>query len=140
MTTPLGQIPIRPGHAVLFATSVPLFLGTLLSDWAYSSTYVIQWINFASWLNAGALVIAGMALLGSLIGLLRGGFARDRSGLIYVMLVAVVFLVGFINSLVHAKDAWAAMPAALVLSVIVFLLALVAAWRGLNTGKRETAR
>ncbi len=132
---------MRPGHSVLFATSVPLFLGTLLSDRAYSSTYVVQWTNFASWLNVGALIIVGAALVWSLIGVMRGrAVKRDHRAWLYVGLVAAVFVVGFINALVHAKDAWAAMPTALILSVIVFLLALAAAWIGLNTGKREVAR
>ncbi len=65
---------------------------------------------------------------------------RDGRAWLYVGLVAAVLVVGFINALVHAKDAWAAMPTALILSVIVFLLALVAAWIGLSTGKREVAR
>lgn len=141
MNTAFDPIPVRPGHAILFATSVPLFLGALLSDWAYSSTYVIQWTNFASWLNAGALVIAGAALLWSVIGVMRGrAVKRDRRAWLYVALVAAVFLVGFINALVHAKDAWAGMPTALILSVIVFLLALVATWIGLHTGNKEVAR
>ena len=133
-------MPQRAGHAILFTTSVPLFLGVLLADWAYSSTYVIQWTNFASWLNAGALVIAGGALLWALISLLLGGASRTHRGLIYAGLVAAVFVVGFINALVHAKDAWAAMPTALILSVIVLLLALAAAWTGLSTGKRLMAQ
>ena len=141
MITPSGPIPERAGDAVLFATSVPLFLGTLLSDRAYSSTYVVQWTNFASWLNAGALVIVGAALLWSLISAMRNRVVkRDRRAWLYVGLVAAVFVLGFVNALVHAKDAWAAMPTALILSVIVFLLALVATWIGLNTGKREVAR
>ena len=46
--------PIHPVHAVLASSALPLFLGALLSDWAYSSSYEIQWTNFASWLIAGA--------------------------------------------------------------------------------------
>lgn len=140
MTNPPDHLPKRAWSAVLFATSVPLFLGALLSDWAYSSTYVIQWTNFASWLNSGALVIVGAALLWSLVSLLRAGFALARARLIYFLLAPAVFVLGFINALVHAKDAWAAMPAALILSVIVFLLALAAAWFGLHGSNRRVSR
>lgn len=56
---------------MLLASSFPLFLGTLLSDWAYGSTYELQWTNFASWLLAGALLFTGFALLWSFIELLR---------------------------------------------------------------------
>jgi hypothetical protein len=38
-----------------------------------------------------------------------------------------MFVVGFINALVHAKDAAATMPTGLYLSIIATLLALVAA-------------
>lgn len=141
MITPSGHRPQRAGHAVLLATSVPLFLGALLADWAYSSTYVVQWINFASWLNAGALVIAGAALAWSLVSLVRGpAIKRDHGAWLYVGLVAAVFVVGFVTAMIHAKDAWAAMPAALILSVVVFLLALAASWAGLKTEKREAAQ
>lgn len=141
MTTPLSHTLGRSGPAILFATSIPLFLGALLADWAYSSTYVIQWVNFASWLNAGALVIAGAALLWAFVRVLRNrSFQRDRRAWLCPGLMAAAFVVGFINALVHAKDAWASMPEALILSVIVFLLALAAAWIGLEMGKGEAAR
>ena len=42
-------------------------------------------------------------------------------------------ILGFVNALVHAKDAWASMPAALILSVIVALLAVAATWLGFAT-------
>jgi uncharacterized membrane protein len=41
-----------------------------------------------------------------------------------------MWVLGFVNALVHAKDAWATMPEGLYLSVITTLLALVAAWIG----------
>jgi hypothetical protein len=40
------------------------------------------------------------------------------------------WVVGFVNALVHSKDAFAIMPEALVLSVTATVLALVAAWMG----------
>ena len=50
---------LHPVHAVLLASSFPLFLGALLSDWAYSNSYVVQWLNFAAWLNV-ACEVAGV--------------------------------------------------------------------------------
>ncbi len=41
-----------------------------------------------------------------------------------------MWLIGFINALVHAKDAWAIMPESLYLSVVTMLLALAAALTG----------
>ena len=127
--------PIHPLHAVLLAGTVPLFLGALLSDWAYSASYEIQWKNFASWLIVGGLVFAGFALLAALIGLVRG--RRGRRRIIYVLLLLAAFILGFVNALVHAKDAWASMPEALILSAIVTLLVLAATWLGFSTLRAE---
>ncbi|WP_241233654.1 DUF2231 domain-containing protein [Altericroceibacterium xinjiangense] len=117
---------IHPVHAVLIASTIPLFLGAVLSNWAYASTYQIQWTNFASWLVAGGLVFTGLALAWAVIALLRG--RRSRRGWIYAGLVALTFISGFMTSLVLAKDAWAAMPAALILSIVTFVLAVAANW------------
>ena len=121
---------LHPVHAVLVSSAVPLFLGALLSDWAYSSSYEIQWTNFASWLIAGALVFVGLALLWAVIDGLRADRDRHRGRWIHVGLLGATLVAGFINALVHARDAWAAMPASLILSVITLLLALAAVWTG----------
>lgn len=118
---------------MLLAFPLPLFLGALLSDWAYSASYQVQWTNFASWLIAGALVFTGLALLWSIINALRADLPGGRSGWLLVALLAATFVIGFINALVHAKDAWAAMPAGLILSVIVLLLAVASAWAGFSS-------
>lgn len=124
---------IRPGplHAILLAGTVPLFLGALLSDIAYYQSYQIQWSNFASWLIAGAELFCGLALLFALINLFR---AKRKSGLplMYALLLLATWVLGLINAFQHAKDAWAVMPAGLVLSVIVTLLAFLTAWMGLK--------
>ena len=46
----------RPFHAAVLAGALPLFLGALLTDYAYWSSHEIQWANFASWLLVGAMV------------------------------------------------------------------------------------
>ena len=131
---------IRPLHAVLRASVVPLFLGALLSDWAYFRSFEVQWLNFASWLIVGALVFLGFALLWAVIDVLRADAPRGRSKWIYPGLLALTFAVGFINALVHAKDAWATMPEGLILSVIGFLVALAAVWAGFSNRRAGEAR
>ena len=118
----------HPVQAVLLASMLPLFLGALLSDWAYSSTYEIQWTNFASGLIAGGLVFAGLALVWALVGLFRADVRRGGSAWLAFGLLLATFVVGFINALVHAKDAWAAMPAGFILSGVVLVLAVAAIW------------
>lgn len=140
MTPPVSAGPIhaiRPGplHTIFLAGTVPLFLGALLSDIAYYRTHQNQWSNFASWLIAGAEVFCGLALLAALIHLLRArrnaGRTAGRPGMVLLLLLAT-WVLGLVNAFQHAKDAWAVMPAGLVLSVIVTLLALVTAWVGLK--------
>nr|WP_272891512.1 DUF2231 domain-containing protein [Stutzerimonas stutzeri] len=118
-------------HATLLAGTVPLFLGAMLSDIAYFKTYEIQWSNFAAWLIAGGLVFCGLALLFAVVNLLRAHHKKGRP-LMYFLLLLATWVLGFINALEHAKDAWATMPLGLVLSVIVTLLACAATWIGLS--------
>lgn len=131
-SSPVYRTAPGPLHAILLAGTVPLFLGALLSDIAYYQSYQIQWSNFASWLIAGALLLCGLALLFALVNLIR---APRKAGhpLVYFVLLLATFVLGLVNAFQHAKDAWAVMPTGLVLSVIVALLALAAAWIGLNT-------
>lgn len=123
---------MHPFHAVLLAGTIPLFLGAALSDVAYARTYQVQWINFASWLLVGGLVFAGLALLFAVIDMFRAD-RRSRNLVVHVAPLLAMWILGFVNALVHARDAWASMPAGLMLSVIVTLLACVATWIGFST-------
>ena len=118
------QKPFYSLYAVLLAGSVPLFLGVLLCDVAYSFSYEVQWKNFASWLLVGGLLFGGFALLCALIELRRLG--RGLRPALYVVLLVAMWVLGFIDALVHAGDAWASMPAGLILSAIVAVLAMAA--------------
>lgn len=130
---------LHPVHAFFLAATVPLFLGALLSDLAYWSSHQVQWINFASWLIVGGLLLAGVVLVFALSGLLR---ARHRGGreLVYALLVLAICGLGLINALIHAKDAWASMPAGLVLSAIVAVLVSAAAWMGFSRLRLSSVR
>lgn len=124
---------IHPVHALFLGSSFSLFLGALLSDWAYSSTKEVQWINFAAWLNAGALVFAGLALAWAIVDFLRADRARDRSSLVYLVMLFATFVIGFITALIHTKDGWATMPAGLMMSLITFLLVAASVWLGFSS-------
>ncbi|MDS1142313.1 DUF2231 domain-containing protein [Pusillimonas sp. SM2304] len=123
---------IHPLHALLLAGTIPLFLGAALSDAAYAATYEIQWNNFASWLTAGGLVFGAAALVFAIIDLCRA-HRRARGAAIYAGLLLLMWVLGFFNALIHARDAWAGMPAGLNLSVIVTVLACAVAWFGFCT-------
>jgi uncharacterized membrane protein len=130
-THPLYRTTPSPLHAILLAGTVPLFLGALLSDIAYAQTYQIQWANFASWLIAGGLLFCGLALLFALVNLIRADHKAGRP-VAYFLLLLVTWALGLINAFEHAKDAWAMMPTGLILSIVVTLLSVVAAWTGLT--------
>lgn len=130
-----NRVPIGPIHAIFLAFPFPMFLATLVSDFAYWGTYQIQWSNFSSWLIVGGLIGNGFAILCALIDLIRFRYIRTGRTWIYLAILVVMFVLGFINALVHAKDAWAIMPESLYLSAITTILALVAAWIG-YTGMR----
>ena len=121
--------PLHPLHAILLAGTVPLFLGVLLSDIAYFSSYELQWKNFASWLLVGGLVFGGFALLWAFIEVLRVR-PRGLQKVLYFFLLLAIWVLGFINALVHAGDAWASMPEGIILSAIVAVLALAATGLG----------
>lgn len=138
-THPVYRSTPSPLHAILLAGTVPLFLGALLSDVAYYQSFQIQWSNFASWLIAGGLLFCGLALLFALVNLIRADHKAGRP-VMYFLLLLVTWVLGLINAFEHAKDAWAVMPSGLILSVIVTLLSIVAAWIGLTNLRSGDAK
>jgi uncharacterized membrane protein len=128
---------LHPLHAILLAFPLPLFLGALLSDFAYWGTFQVQWANFSSWLIAGGLLVGALAVFWALVDLFRARRRRTAWKGIYFVVLLTMWVLGFINALVHAKDAWATMPEGLYLSAVVTLLALTAAWIGYSGYRRE---
>lgn len=126
--------PPHPLRALLLAGSVPLFLGVVLNDVAYASSDQVQWKNFASWLNAAALVLSGLALLWSAFALISVS-GRSRRAMVSGALLLAAWVIGFVNSLVHAKDAGATLPEGLVLAVLAFVLITAASWLDLDAGR-----
>lgn len=130
--TPLGRM-----HAVVSFSALPLFLGALLSDWAYASSYQVQWTNFADWLNAAGLSLAVIALLWAALAELGTQGPQEGHRWLHVVILAISVILAFVNALVHAKDGWAAMPAAPVLSSLVVLTTAVASVIGLARFGRD---
>lgn len=76
-------------------------------------------------------MFCGLAILFALANLLRAARKGGRPT-VYLLLLVAAWILGLINAFEHAKDAWAVMPAGLVLSVIVSALVFVAAWLGMS--------
>jgi uncharacterized membrane protein len=121
----------HPLHLFLLSGATCLLVGGFLSDWAYFSSNEIQWKNVAAWLIFAGLIFGGFALLWALVDLIRAGYDRGRRVICFLLLLAA-WILGIINELVHAKDAWASMPEALILSGIVAALATAATVLGLS--------
>jgi uncharacterized membrane protein len=90
----------------------------------------VQWANVSSWLIAGGLLVGAFAVLWALVNLFRRGAAGNGRPIVYFVVLLAMWGLGFVNALVHAKDAWATMPEGLYLSAITTLLAVLAAWIG----------
>jgi len=131
----LAARPLHPLQAILLSFPLPLFLGALLCDAAYTATFQIQWANFAAWLIAGALLIGGFALLWALVDVFRVGASQRGRQVLYFLALLLMWAVGFVNALIHAKDAFATMPEGLYLSAATVLLALIASWMGYSRFK-----
>jgi uncharacterized membrane protein len=111
---------------MLLGAANAFLVSGFLSDWAYFGSTEIQWKNFAGWLIIGGLVFTAFALLWTLVDLVRLPLGRGPRLVAFVLLLAV-FVLGIVDELVHAKDAWASMPEALILSGVVAVLAIAAA-------------
>ena len=85
--------------------------------------------------DCGGLVFAGFALLWGLVDLLRRD-QGNRRAIVHVIMLLAAWIAGFVNALVHAKDAWASMPTALILSAIGTVLAISAVWLRLSSPER----
>lgn len=130
--TPVHARPIHAVHAMLLAFPFPFFLAALISDIAYWNTFQIQWSNFSSWLIIGGLIGGGFSMLWALVDLIRFRRSRSRRPLFYFLALLAMFVVGFVNELVHAKDAWAIMPEGLYLSIVTVVLTVIASWIGFS--------
>jgi uncharacterized membrane protein len=84
-------------------------------------------------------VFGGLALLWAFIELFRAG-QRGTVPVVYFLLLLAMWVLGFIDALVHAKDAWASMPAGLILSAMVAVLAIAATGLGFSSPRVEVAK
>ncbi|MDZ4306934.1 DUF2231 domain-containing protein [Allopontixanthobacter sp.] len=121
---------INPLHGIFLAFPVALYPAALLSDVTYLNTAVIQWANFSSWLLVGANFFAALVLVWAVISLFAGRARHARGrGILYLVIIAIMFAVGFLNSLQHARDGWHSVGTfGLAMSIVCSLLALVAAF------------
>lgn len=117
----------HPLQAVLLAFPLVLFASVIPTDIAYLSTAEIQWSNFSAWLITGGLLTGVPSVLWSAADCARSNL-RSRA-LATIALLAAMWVVGFLNILIHSRDAWYSVTATgLFLSMLTVVLALAAVW------------
>jgi len=114
-----------PLRAILLAFPIALFTTAVVTDLAYLGTAQIQWTNFSAWLITGGLVFGGIVGLWAIIDVIR----RRAGALVYLLLLAAMWVFGLINAFQHSRDGWSSVGAVgLILSLLTAGLALAAGW------------
>ena len=103
------------------------FTGALVTDLAYGATVNLQWQYFSIWLLTAGLVMGGVAGVAGLIDW-RGAGDRARAGG-RLVLGLVVWVLSFLNAMVHSRDGWTAVvPDGVILSGTVVALLAIRSW------------
>jgi uncharacterized membrane protein len=115
-------------HGFFRAVPIAAFTMALASDIAYAQTSNLLWLHFSEWLLFAGVVFTGVDLA---LTLVEWPIRKLRPAWPAMLLGLVIFIVAFINNLVHTADGiTAVMPMGLTLSAVTVLLMLVTSWFG----------
>ena len=130
---------LHPLHAILLAFPIALFASALASDITYLNTAEIQWSNFSAWLIAGGALFGGLVLAWSIVAFLRlKSTPLQRQAVIFLALIAAMWIAGLFNAFYHSHDAWSSVGTmGVLLSAISTILALTAGWIGYSIQMRR---
>lgn len=117
----------RPLHPLVLGIPLICFVGALVTDIAYYRTFDVGWKNFSDWLLAGGMAVGALAAIVGIVDLARGPVRANRLIWPYAISYAAAMLLGLANNFVHSRDAYGAMPAGLVLSVLTVVVLTIAA-------------
>jgi uncharacterized membrane protein len=113
-----------------------LFVAVMIFDIVYANTAEVLWVKSAAWLVSLGLIFA---IVPRLINLGFVWFGKNRAPLaakldFWLNLVAVV--TALVNAFVHSRDAYAAIPDAIWLSVVTVISMaigrIVLAWKNIS--------
>jgi uncharacterized membrane protein len=119
---------------------IACFIGALLTDLAYWGAPDAMWETFSVWLITAGLVMAGISVVAALIDLARPRHRHPTAISIWprVLITAVALGLALINAFVHSRDGYTAVvPTGLILSALVVMILLGAAWMGRETVYRN---
>lgn len=134
------SVPEKPVHrvgiarhpiaAILLPVPIICFIGALATDLAYDrSGGNLIWLNFSSWLLAAGLLFGGIVVILMVIDMFRLPQLRNSEGWAAFALLIAAWVVGLINSFVHARDGWTAVvPTGLILSAVGAVQMLIYGW------------
>ncbi len=116
---------------ILVSFPVACFCCALLTDIAYVVTADMLWADFSDWLLAVGIAMGVLAAVAGIASLFRRRLSPVRRPVAPLAIGGILVLaLGFLNNLVHSRDAWTSvMPQGLVLSALTVLVILLTAWR-----------
>lgn len=98
------------------------FVGGLIFDIIYANTAIILWLKAASWLVTLGLIFAIIPQLINLAVVWFGQYrVRPRGLVLNFWLNVVGIIAAIVNAFVHSRDAYAAMPDGVWLSIVTVL-------------------
>jgi uncharacterized membrane protein len=122
----------HPLHPMLVPIPITCFIGTLITDIAYSRTYDMQWANFSVWLLAAGLIGALFAVITGMSDFVGDKRVRNIAvAWVHGIGNGVASLLAIFNVFVHSRDAYTSVvPTGLTLSILTVLIMAVTAWLG----------
>ncbi len=121
-------VPLRtrsyglPFHPIVLGLPFVCFFAGMITDIAYFRTYDIGWKNFSDWLIAGGMVLGALGAIVGIVDLVRPAVRANRLLVPYAIAYAVAMVLALLNNFIHSRDAYGAMPAGLILSVLTVLI------------------
>lgn len=121
-------VPLRtrsyglPLHPIVLGLPFICFLAAMVTDIAYVRSYDVAWKNFSDWLLAGGMVLGALVAIVGIVDLLRPAVRANRLLTPYAIAYTVAMLLALVNNFIHSRDAYGAMPAGLILSVLTVLV------------------
>ena len=127
-----AQIAKHPIHPMLVPFPIVCFVGTLITDIAYSATANMIWADFSAWLVTVGVIMGVLAAIAGLIDFLGNRLIRaQRPAWPHVLGNILMLVLATFNVFVHGRDAWTSVvPTGLILSAIVVLILPVTGWLG----------
>lgn len=106
---------------------IGFFAAALLFDVIYLYSQQIFWTQAASWLIAFGLFLAVIPRLINLVQVwFTGSYPPGSAVKVHFWAWLVAIVLAIVNAFIHSRDAWAVVPAGVILSALTVILLTVA--------------